>query len=275
MNEHSDVQLLKREEQPPALTLYLDFPLHIKKTTPMTGIFIPEHYVPGPKVDIILYLHGHRSTEVCGPDPLTIDRYWLSSSSKSYFPLREETNMSEKNVILVAPTLGPLAEPGDLTDKRRFEAYLDDVLAALRKYGPYQKAGLYQTYGNIILACHSAGGVPMLKLALLGKHIYADRIRECWGFDCLYHEDEPQKWAQWAGDHANAKLFIHYLGTAKYSNKLKEMHCQNVVVEKSVVRKEQPHEEPHCWVPKKHWKQRIQATAFLQAKSTTNESPGL
>jgi hypothetical protein len=41
----------------------------------MTGIFIPENYLPEPRVDIILYLHGHRSTGACGLDPLTIDRY--------------------------------------------------------------------------------------------------------------------------------------------------------------------------------------------------------
>jgi hypothetical protein len=271
MNEHRNVQLLQREEHPPALTLYVEIPLDIEGgTKPMTGIFIPENYVPRPQVDIILYLHGFRRPEVCGRDPVSIDRYWrsISSNRSFYFPLREETNSSEKNVILVAPTLGPKSEWGQLAVPKKFEGYLNNVLAALRKYGPYQNGEPPPTCKNIILACHSGGGKPMRRVAL-GKHPYANQIRECWGFDCLYEGDDPEQWADWADHHRNAKLFIHHLdSTKKHSNDLKDKSCSNVFVERSTTKKD----PGHCWVPKEHWRQRAQASAFLQAKSTTNES---
>jgi hypothetical protein len=249
--------LIKHEDQPPASTLYVNIPLGSESPArPMTGIFIPENYVPRPQVDLILYLHGHKTTRVCGPgDSASIDGYWRSR----YWPLREEINRSGKNIILVAPTLGPKSEPGRLTDPRRFEAYLDQVLAALTEYGSYQKAGRSPTFGNIILACHSGGGLPMRRLAL-GSHRYADNIRECWGFDSLYDTVDPELWARWARSRPDARLFIYYLAsTEKLSKKLKDKQLPNVSVERSTARSA----PGHCWVPIEHWRHRIQAGGFL------------
>ena len=253
MNENLEVRLLKREEH----TLYVDIPLGGESPArPMTGIFIPANYVPQQQVDLILYLHGHKDLRVCGPDKsVSIDGYWSSPD----WPLREETNGSGKNAILVAPTLGPKSESGHLIDARGFEAYVLDVLTALRKYGPYQTAQLDPVCGHIILACHSGGGEPMRELAL-GNHRYADQIRECWGFDCLYGSSDAEQWAKWAEDHQSAKLFIHYLQSTKHhSEDLKKKQRPNVFVEKSTA-------QSHCVVPKEHWLPRMRASAVLREK---------
>jgi D-alanyl-D-alanine carboxypeptidase len=249
--------LIKREEQPPASTLYVSIPLGGESPArAMTGIFIPEKYVARARVDLILYLHGYKTTRVCGPgDSVSIDGYWRSH----YWPLREEVNSSGKNIILVAPTLGPRSQARRLTDPRGFEAYLDQVLAALTEYGPYRQVGRSPTLGNIILACHSGGGSPMRRLAM-GSHRYANRIRECWGFDSLYDKSDPELWAQWAKSRPDAKLFIYHLGsTREFSKQLDDKRLPNVFVERSAKRSE----PGHCWVPKEHWRRRIQACGFL------------
>ena len=246
--------LIKREEQPAASTLYVNMPLGTESPArPMTGIFIPENYVTRAQVDLILYLHGHRTPKVCGPgDSVSIDGYWRSR----YWPLREDVNRSGKNIILVAPTLGPNSQPGRLTDPSAFEAYLDQVLASLTEYGPYREAGRSPTVGNIVLASHSGGGSPMRHLAL-GSHRYADRIRECWSFDSLYDSADPELWERWARSHPDARLFIFYLGsTQKLSKQLKDRLLPNVVVEGSSARN-------HCLVPAEHWGHRIQSSGFF------------
>ena len=236
----------------------------------MTGIFIPKNYVPRSRVDLILYLHGHKTTRVCGPgDETSIDRYWRSR----YWTLREKINESRKNVILVAPTLGPRSQAGRLIEGGGLNWYLDQVMASLRRHSLFAQAQQPPTVGNIILACHSGGGSPMLKLAKIkGGGGYADKIVECWGFDCLYANkpDDPEKerkqawlageWARWASSHQDAKLYIYYLGSTKgTSEKLKAKNLPNVFVERSTA-------PDHCQVPITHWQKRIREARFLADK---------
>ena len=248
--------LIKRETQPSAYTLYADIALGSETPArPMTGIFIPENYRPQRQVDLILYLHGHNSP--CGmASNASIDRYW----THSYFNLCEEVNASQKNVILVTPTLGPKSEAGRLVTRGGFDWYLDQVMAALRQYGPYQTARQVPTVGNIILACHSGGGTPMRQLAL-GRERYAFDIRECWGFDCLYPKNSyylVKAWAQWASSHPNTRLYIHYLdSTEGNSRRLQSQNLPNVCVKRSTARN-------HCSVPQEHWQDRIRAARFLR-----------
>jgi hypothetical protein len=287
---HSIPKLIKSETQPPAATLYAEIGLKIihrdgtKGTAPMTGIFIPANYKPKATVDLILYLHGHK-----GAYPgarVAIDGYWSGRKAPFYFPLREELNQSNKNVILVAPTLGPHSEYGLLTEPTRFNRYLDQVMAALKAYGPYKTLRYSPGVGKIILACHSGGGSPMFKLAKLkGSGGYADRILECWGFDCLYAnkpKDPPavqerkqawlaNEWAKWKRLHPEAKLFIYYLGsTAGTSKKLRDKNLPNVFVEWSKTAENLATggnargRDAHFWVPKAHWRHRIQQARFLR-----------
>jgi outer membrane protein OmpA-like peptidoglycan-associated protein len=82
--------------------------------SPMTGIFIPDKYQIPSQIDMILYLHGHHKGGAW-PTRLSIDIYW-NVAHYPYWGLREGVNVSRKNVILAAPTLGPASEAGKLKD---------------------------------------------------------------------------------------------------------------------------------------------------------------
>ncbi|MGH9883044.1 MAG: hypothetical protein ACRD6N_16535, partial [Pyrinomonadaceae bacterium] len=224
-----------------------------------TGIFIPVGYRPQPQVDLIIYFHGMKAPSGLSR-AATIEQIW---SSRYPFRLREAVNQSGKNVILVAPTLGSNSEAGKLTRPGGFDWYIDQVMSALAQRGPHQQAGRAPQVGNIILACHSAGGRVMRPLAIR-SHRYANKLRECWGFDCLYHPCDPEIWRQWAIGHPNVKLFIYFLSsTAGHSKDLQGTGGQqiqppgNIKVEKSVA-------PDHNRVPVTHLLGRIQGASFLQ-----------
>ncbi len=199
--------------EPPGQTIYVEIPLGkdsrcvqwtgekanrkcIKHQSfvvkPMTGIFIPEHYAPQSQVDLILYLHGHKS-DLPGSDAVIAD-YW-DGKKFPVFGLREEINASGKNVILVAPTLAMKSEGGDLLRAHGLDRYLAKVMAALVAYGPYKDRS--PQIGSIILAAHSGGGTYMRRLATSSNNTAAN-VRECWGFDSLYNSGDVMPWRQWA-----------------------------------------------------------------------------
>src|SRR5215510_7733859 len=96
-------------------TLYVEIPLGFDeaenkdkkkfKVQPVTGIFIPDGYKPGSALNLILYLHGH--TYDYPGDGASIEGYW-DARKFPFFDFRKGVTESGKNVILVAPTLGPL-----------------------------------------------------------------------------------------------------------------------------------------------------------------------
>jgi hypothetical protein len=87
---------------------------------------------------------------------------------------------------------------------------------------------------NVILSCHSGGGWPMHRLAvgMTGKGgKYGAMLRECWGFDCLYHlhttitippqDASPEnQWFQWARANPNVQLYFPWYGTKSRSKGL-------------------------------------------------------
>jgi hypothetical protein len=238
--------LIKREDRPPAYTLYVDIRLGGEASAkPMTGIYVPEGYRTQSKVDLILYLHGFK-----GDFPKTSIDYYL----KSRFPLREPVLESGKNVILVAPTLGPRSQTGSLVRPGGLDNYLGQVMKALATHGPY-RAG-EPSLGNLILACHSGGGWPMRQLAV-GSARAAANIRECWGFDCLYNQGDETAWASWVRSGSNRRLFVYYLGsTETHSKALKVMGVPNVTAERSSA-------SGHNAVPMRHMRQRVEQAVFL------------
>ncbi len=240
-------KLLGQEDEPKGQTLYLAIPLGAEKPAkPMTGIFIPAQFKPQRSVDLIVYLHGIKSK----PE-LTIAQYW-DQKKFAHFALREGLAQSQRNVILVAPTLGPRSQTqtGWLTKPGGFDKYLEQVLASLAAYGPYRKQGA-PALGNIILACHSGGGLPMRNLAL-GKNLCAPKIKECWGFDCLYFNGDETLWPQWAKARPQARLYVHYQGsTSKRSQALKQKRVPNIFVAPSPAK-------GHNWVPIHHWRERLE-----------------
>ncbi len=227
--------LLYSENFPSRLTLYLKIPLGSESPAqPMTAVFLSRHASPAPNVDLLLYLHGHKA------DALQIDDYLM----KPQYRFRERLNAAGNAAILVAPTLGPKSQPGILATQG--DAYLSDVLDGLQQHGGF---GVKPTIGNLVLACHSGGGVAMLALAQTLK----TPVAACWGFDCLYNAGQDDAWLAWAMQHPNASLFIFYQGsTSNLSESLarKSAKLANVVV--------MPSKAPnHDNVPRWHWLDRL------------------
>ncbi len=272
--------LIRSESQPLFSTLYLNINLGCSTKRdrtkvcpqPMTGVFLPANYRFTPQVDLILYLQGHHRTPVQRgrspapgyyPTNLTIDQYW-NRQFYPFFAFREGVNASSKNAILVAPTLGSRSESGNLTQASGFDAYIDQVLAAIRTYyAPSMQFDQPLSLGNLILACHSGGGLPMRTIAL-SKATYASKIRECWGFDCTYNTGDDTGWGSWAKRNPTSNLFIYYIAnsqTAPLATSLqiyaKRQKLSNVSVNRSTT-------GDHNRVPITYWETRIKATPFLK-----------
>jgi hypothetical protein len=254
-------RLIKQESIPPGTTLYVEIDLQIvdelKITAPpITGIFIPDKYVPGAAADLILYLHGFKAEAIRRQ---AIDQYW-NSQRFPYGALREGVNASARNVILVAPTLGSRSEAKRLLDPGGLDAYLGSVLAALRAYGPHRRLSQAPRLGNFILACHSGGGKPMRKLAG-GRDRALTRLRECWGFDSTYNQGDDVFWAGWARQRPNARVYIYYIpgrnsGTARLAERLAQLSVPNAIVQPS-------RNLRHMYVPITYWKARLDGANFL------------
>ena len=230
---------------------------------PMTGIFIPENYAVQPAVDLILYLHGHK-TDKPGSDAL-IAEYW----DKAYpvFGLREEINASGMNVILVAPTLALKSEPGDLARADGLDKYLDKVLMALKAYGPYKDAT--PTLGNLILAAHSGGGMYMRRLATSGNRA-AGNVRECWGFDSLYNSGDVDQWRRWAkSDAQKRRLYSYYRGGSPRENSqnLEKESPRGPINKLPNIFAIPSQESDHYKLVRLYLRERLKGTAFLVSRS--------
>ena len=266
-------RLMKVENSPQSCTLYVDIrlgelghPSPEAPAQPMTSIFFPVGYRVQQSVDLVVYLHGFKQD---AHRAWSIDRYWHDLPRRAF---REKLNESQKNAVLVAPTLGTHSNAGWLIRPGGFDRYMDLVMQTLNEYGPYE--GLHPTVGNIILACHSGGGVPMRLVAGGGLPMrqagwtgqrYAPLIRECWGFDCTYshksHIDSTE-WGRWAGNRPDTHLYIHYIrhsGTAPEAEALQKQGRSNVTAI--------PSSTPvHDLVPITYWVPRLQQASFLNDK---------
>jgi Uncharacterized protein conserved in bacteria (DUF2272)/Mannosyl-glycoprotein endo-beta-N-acetylglucosaminidase/Putative peptidoglycan binding domain len=256
-------RLVGRESVPAGTTLYVEIDLQIVDrlklvAQPITGIFIPDNYVPGAAADLILYLHGHKAEAIRRQ---AIDQYW-NSQRFPYGALREGVNASERNVILVAPTLGSRSEAGRLVRSGGLDAYIAQVLAALHAYGPHQRTGAAPALGNLIFACHSGGGLPMRQLAG-GRDRALAQLHECWGYDCTYNMGDDVFWEGWARARPNARVYIYYIPgslTAPLAEGLRNRRVQNAIVLPS-------RDKRHNYVPITHWQERLQGAGFLAARS--------
>jgi hypothetical protein len=253
--------LLYSETTVPAETHYVTITLGEERpASPMTGIFVPRDYRIPSQVDLILYLQGHHKGGAF-PEDLSIDDYW-NVNRFPFWGFREGVNASNKNVILVAPTLGPTSNAGRLKAAGGLAWYLDQVMAALKSYGPFKGASSAPPLGSIVIACHSGGGIVMRQIALTPQK-YLDNLQECWGFDCLYNPGEETQWVDWAKANPAKRLFIHYGngGTAPRSRQLQaNAHgLSNVSVGGS-------ESVPHNRVPITHWQERLAAARFLLSR---------
>jgi hypothetical protein len=222
------------------------------KAKAMTGIFVPDGYRISGTVDIILWLMGHHNNNQY-PPTMAINDYWVNYP---HFQFREMVNQSNKNVVLVAPSLGMGSEAGNLTPRDGLSKYIDQVLAALNAYGGFPTV---PTLNNMVIACHSGGGAPMLSLARLNQQ-YSDTVQQYWGFDCLYNGGSEEAWVAWAKANATKRLIIRYGngGTDARSKTLKKLAAAvgNIDVSGSTA-------TAHNDVPKTYWVDFCQKATFF------------
>lgn len=220
---------------------------------PVTGIFVPENYNVSSEVDVILWLMGHHNNQDY-PPTLSIDEYWYKYP---HFRFRQFVNAGNKNVILAAPTLGPTSESGNLTNSGGLSRYLDQVLAALKEYGPFSSV---PSLGSLVIACHSGGGSPMLQIAQTTQP-YSGNIKQLWGFDCVYGPVEAS-WLQWAQQNSSKLLLIRYgESTPDRSRTLMKMAAKqsNINVDGS-------ERTPHNKVPETYWYRFMRQAHFFLDK---------
>jgi len=249
--------------KPPGTPIYVNIPLGSEEpgTTPMTGIFLPDGYRTQQKVDILLYLHGHKIAPNQPNNSWSVDWYWQNGRIGAF---REELNNSNKNVVLVMPTLSRRSNPGWLGSPGGLDRYLDMVMAALSTSGPYR--GKNATVGNIILAGHSGAGKYMRELPLSNPQ-YSSHIRECWCFDCMYNSCDAVLWSLWARQNpGNTRLYNYYISNAKTksntiaeSKNLQRENLPNVFT----VPLNPPDQSFHHWIPITYWRTHIERTPFL------------
>jgi hypothetical protein len=246
--------LLYTENSPKSETYYVNIDLGgTNAPKPQTGIFVPENYRVPDQVDMILWLMGHHDNKEYPPD-LTIDTYWDKYPN---FHFRQMVNVGNKNVILVAPSLGPTSQSGNLTNSGGLSRYLDQVLEALQAYGPFSST---PSLGNLVIACHSGGGAPMLKIATTTQ-MYSDNIKQLWGFDCMYGDVEPL-WVQWAQQNSSKLLFIRYgSSTPDRSQTLAKLAAKqsNINVDGDAT-------VPHNKVPETYWYRSMRRAHFFLDK---------
>jgi pimeloyl-ACP methyl ester carboxylesterase len=161
---------------------------------PLTAVCVPNGFKAGEKANIILFLHGTGQTSI--RDYFQQTDHDLRASLDGPSPV--------KQVILIAPTLSKGAQGGNLggdeadtIPSNALQWYLPLVSAELKKQKPNPPIPEFDDpakIGKIVLAAHSGGGKVMLALARTrGADKYADKIVECWGFDCLYgHASGPR-----------------------------------------------------------------------------------
>jgi hypothetical protein len=246
--------LLYRENDVKTETYYVT--IDLGGTAPpkaVTGIFVPENYNVPSQVDMILWLMGHHDNQEY-PATLTIDEYWFKYS---HFRFRQFVNAGNKNVILVAPTLGPSSQSGNLTSSGGLSRYLDQVLAALEAYGPFSSL---PSLGDLVIACHSGGGSPMLQIAKTNQQ-YSGNIKQCWGFDCLYGDVEDS-WLQWARQNSGKLLLIRYgSSTPDRSRKL-----TRIAAKQSNINVDGAEGTPHNKVPETYWYRFMRQAHFFLDK---------
>lgn len=251
-------------------TLYVQVGLG-KGLPASTGIFVPGHFRPSSDVSIIVYLHGHKSAY---PGNSVLIRGYWDSARFPFFGLREEVAASRKNVIFIAPSLGTTSQAGSLVQKGGFDAFMEKVVAAINAHY-LQPRGMrpLADVQTIILAAHSGGGSPMLRIAA-GSDRLARKIKECWGFDSMYG-GVGSSWLAWAKSHPS-RTYYAYFGPAKgYTNKqgrfvasprdnaeaiacaVRRQNITNVCMQPSRATKING-VSAHFWVPKVHLNERLQ-----------------
>ena len=217
--------LAGQDSQPADATLYLTIDLNISGQQAKTAVYIPKKagLGTGGAVNVILYLHGHKTInqfpELKGKvldieELFKLPRPAKQKKGTHYYAIREEIAQTVRtNFVFTAPTLGNTSQGGILINSKDGTGdplgYLQAVMRGLKQHLTLTTE---PKPGNLILAGHSGGGVPM---RLLAQHpAIRGMVREAWCFDSLYGgKTDIYFWTKWAVGQPQHRLFIHSTGT--------------------------------------------------------------
>jgi hypothetical protein len=110
--------------------------------------------------------------------------------------------------------------------------YLTKVLEGLANFLDSKGQKLKSTDGkeakaftikNLILACHSGGGVAMRAYVKGLGSGNTTALKGCWCFDCLYTGDDPDFWFKRSTDAGAAPFYEYYFDTADNAKRLLEL----------------------------------------------------
>jgi hypothetical protein len=245
---------IAEESIPPGKTLYVKIDIGIPPKRPETGIFIPQgFYAGGAGIDIILYFHGFDQ-----PGVVSIDQYFKADYGK----LREGVNSSGRNVVLVAPTLGPKSQAGTLVGPGGLDGFLSEVRSAIWTYGQLPKPPNVFPLRNLILACPSGGGAPVREMAG-GSDDALGNLRESWAYDSLNSTLDVPFWSGWLRNKTADRLFLYYLPNgsevAHRCETLKGLGLPNLMARRS-------NAVDHMHVPITHWASSLEEASFLEMR---------
>jgi hypothetical protein len=239
------------------LTLFVKLDLGIADRAQETAIYIPDGFSKGGNIDIVLYLHGFQQ-----PDGVvSISQYLM----KDYGQLRQRLNASQRNVILVAPTLGPHSQPGNLTAQGGLDVFLGRTLATIRAHAGDGWPDVL-VLRNLIVACHSGAGVDERELAGGSAKALAS-LKSSWGYESLYHDGDVPFWSNWARDHESSRLLLFYRPHNSPENAEMIRRCKslgalglaNLIATPS-------NASSHMLVPVTHFQSCLEGAAFLDRK---------
>ena len=222
------------------------------------GVFLSDHVNLTADINFIVYFHGHIiprcKTEEAPFVARGMEYYWQTPLFKC---LRDELDASKANAVLVAPTLDKKlsesrgeASYGNLNANGKFDFLIDETLRRLRSNGTLPATA---RAGKIILAGHSAGGLPMLRI-LEATNSLKPNIAECWGFECLYWDVEG--WQAWLADNPN-KRFRHVRKAGAQRDYVEELkgHANFIDVDDGTC---------HCTLVKEKWRAAIDGCGALR-----------
>lgn len=188
---------------------------YVSKVQSKTAIFAPSGFDVKKPSDLIVYFHGHKGGH---PGLETDIKDYLNYKKKAFFNLRELIEESGRNIILAAPTLGPLSQSGQLTKKQnRFDEFINRVVASVNEYIIKQRSlSVRFTPSRIILAAHSGGGKPLLEI-MQSKNDFVKKVNEIWGFDSWYQN--KYNWVSVVKNKPDLKVFAYYYNSKNIPSK--------------------------------------------------------
>lgn len=213
-----------------------------EKCSRQSAIYLPStSLLENSELNVVLWFHGYYVSSF-----KALFQYYADNDpdKNSDARLRQSVSDAKQDLVLVAPFLGNVPykpskkeieaattpEAKEKVEKRiqahqqgaaKYRAaegklgggnngyqYLQEILEAIGNYRDKAKGakpGKPPGLSKLYLACHSGGGEGMLD-ALDSMGAYTEKLKECWGFDCIYSTSYASK----AASNPKVKFYIYF-----------------------------------------------------------------